>query len=302
MSHLGRAAVLVALVAVSLSACSKERKESISLTNKGVRALQRHDARVAYDYFSKAAQVDPSNEVAHYHLGLVLYHDIGDHAAARKSFERALELDGGDIEALYQLGRLDYETGRPNDAEKRLRAVLDASPEHAGAYYFLGKIAEKQGDLVAADGAYRKAVTLDPGHEAAFHALGSLYEEVGAVEEAVQVYREAIRLNPEDTENRNSLGVILLHQGRAHDAIDLFFAIAELQPSRRDVLFNLGDAFLLAGDDRKAIYYLNRYITGPEGPVDEPAPNEAAARIMVKNIERKLGFVTGEPRAEGQID
>lgn len=299
-SRLPRAATLLlaaVFVLAALGGCSKARKESVSLTNRGVKAFQRHDSRVALDYFKRAAEADPSNEAAHYHLGLVLYHDLGDMEGARKSFQTAMGLDPKDIDAAYQLGRLDYDAGRPGDARKQLEMVLEREPEHAGAWYFMGKLAEDRGDLEQADAAYRKALTYDASHAAAFHSLGLLYESVGAREEAAQVFREAIRLNPDDAESHNTLGVMMLEQGRAEEAISLFYSVAELQPGRRDVLFSLGNSFLHAGDNTKAIYYLQRYVSGVEGAPDDPAPYVPVARIMIDNIQKKLGIVQGEPSA-----
>lgn len=284
-----------ALLTTSVSGCSKARKESIALTNRGVKALQRHDSKVAYDYFKRATLTDPSNEAAYFHLGLVQYHEQGDLEGARASFEKALSLNQSDTDAMYQLGRLDYEAKRPEEAKKQLEAVLARDPEHAGSWYFLGKLAEDRDDLEAANDAYRKAITYDASHAAAFHALGMLYESVGAREEATQVFKEAIRLNPDDAESRNTLGGMLLTQGRTEEAINLFYAAAELQPGRRDVLFNLGNAFLHAGDDTKAVYYLQRYVSGVEGAPDEPAPFLSVARVMIHNIQKKMGIVSGEP-------
>jgi len=86
----------------------------------------------------------------------------GDREVARKAYARALTLDPGHAGALVNLGLLDYEAGRLEDAAARFRAALATRPNHAIAAYNLGIVLEDLGRLTEAADAYAGALRADP--------------------------------------------------------------------------------------------------------------------------------------------
>jgi TolB-like protein/class 3 adenylate cyclase len=155
---------------------------------------------------------------------------------ARRLFERAIELDPGYAPAYIGLGRLDVyaaESGYTNDpdaaltrAEENGRKAL-SSDENAGAHVLLGRIYVFRGDY------------------------GRALDEL----------RRAVEINPSDPEAQSGLADALLWSGDTGAAIEAMRKVARVQPIlREDQYFDLGIAYLIAGQTDDAIATLGRAI------------------------------------------
>src|SRR2546430_8030381 len=73
-----------------------------------------------------------------------------DPAAARKAYERALELDSGHAGAHVNLGRLLHEAGKAAGPAEHYRRALEARPEDSTAAFNLGVALEDMGERAEA--------------------------------------------------------------------------------------------------------------------------------------------------------
>jgi protein O-mannosyl-transferase len=94
---------------------------------------------------------NPASAMAHYNLGTVL-RDQGRLATAVQEWQRALELDPENSDALIQMGTYHAIQGNLNRAEQYYKAALRApsgiaDPDKSMAYYNLGKIYERKGEV-----------------------------------------------------------------------------------------------------------------------------------------------------------
>jgi tetratricopeptide (TPR) repeat protein len=89
-----------------------------------------HRARAAFKQNLESATLNPADASAHYNLGLI-HQTRGELDAARERFERALQIDDGEVDASYQLGRIARQQKRYADAIQNFEHVVARDPAHS---------------------------------------------------------------------------------------------------------------------------------------------------------------------------
>ncbi|MFN2406119.1 MAG: tetratricopeptide repeat protein [Pyrinomonadaceae bacterium] len=89
-----------------------------------------HRAKAAFKQNLESATLNPADASAHYNLGLI-HQSRGELDAARERFERALQIDEGEIDASYQLGRIARQQKRYADAIQNFEHVVARDPAHS---------------------------------------------------------------------------------------------------------------------------------------------------------------------------
>jgi tetratricopeptide (TPR) repeat protein len=123
----------------------------------------------------------------------VAWHQLGDLAAARKSYEHAIKLDKKYADAINNVGTVYY-------AEKKYR----------------GAIAR-----------YKRALELSPDSASIWSNLGTAWYARGKYELMSEAYTRALQLDPEVFEKNNSLGTRMMDRGVA-DKARYHFELARL--------------------------------------------------------------------------
>jgi len=114
--------------------------------------------RQAAVWLNKSLAIRPSS-IAYNCLG-VTFHFQGDLAAAKQSFESAIQTDENFEEAYFNLAKL---TGLgPEQAREPLRKAIQLDPNYWAAHQYLGIVEQKLRDFPAAEYHFRRAVELDP--------------------------------------------------------------------------------------------------------------------------------------------
>lgn len=118
-----------------------------------------------------------------------LLHERGD-ASARAAYEVAIREDDRVDDAYLNLGVLDYEAGRLDEAFACFRECLKANPSHFEGHFNLGHLYVAGGLLKPAEVHYEIARSIRPDEAEVLFALGVLYADLGRITEA----RDALRL------------------------------------------------------------------------------------------------------------
>lgn len=152
------------------------------------------DAARALPFFLRLLEADPQ----HYEglvYGGVIHHEQGDTARARQLLERSVALYPQAFLPHFALGGIYADAGEWDPAVESLeRAVgIDPVPQ---ALYLLGHVLQEMGRPGLAIRRLREAVRRDPGFEQAYHLLGLAYLERGWRQKALEAFRQAQRLNP----------------------------------------------------------------------------------------------------------
>ena len=87
-------------------------------------------AKAAFKQNLESATLNPADASAHYNLGLI-HQGRGELDQARERFERALQIDEGEIDASYQLGRIARQQKRYADAIHSFEHVVTRDPAHS---------------------------------------------------------------------------------------------------------------------------------------------------------------------------
>jgi tetratricopeptide (TPR) repeat protein len=89
-----------------------------------------HRAKADFKQNLESATLNPADASAHYNLGLI-HQSRGELDDARARFERALQIDEGEVDASYQLGRIARQQKRYADAIQNFEHVVARDPAHS---------------------------------------------------------------------------------------------------------------------------------------------------------------------------
>jgi len=154
---------------------------------------------LALDEFQKALQVNPRNADAI--MGMAgVYEHMGRIADAEANFKRAAALRPDYWDGYNSLGWFYYRQGRSADAVAQFRRVVELTPDNAAGYSNLAAALIDLGDaksLPEAEAALTKSIHLSPSY-AAYANLGNLYFNEKRYAEAAQMTRKGLELNDKD--------------------------------------------------------------------------------------------------------
>jgi len=157
----------------------------------------------------------------------------GDFTGAAEEFERALQLEPGNYEALYLFGRSRYAEGMMAEAAGLFGQAHDAQPDEFQA-------------VILREAALR---TLETGSE---------YQEV--VRQAIQAVRRRLELNPDDQRALNLGCGILISAGQVEEGLAMARKLLLLAPNDTSALYNTACAFAHAGKNDEALDLLERRV------------------------------------------
>ena len=181
----------------------------------------------------KAANLDERLPAVHVTLGL-LNATSGKNDLAIAEYQKALDINANDAEAIMNMAAIYERLKHPVEAEAnfkraialrpdywngylslalfynrqnrnpesiaQLKRVIELTPDNATAYSNLGAVYMDIGDAksyAAAEAAFKKSIQLAPKYEA-YTNIGYLYFMQKRYDDAVQAYRQALALNDKD--------------------------------------------------------------------------------------------------------
>ena len=137
----------------------------------------------------------------------------GDGRTAGSNFDRALALEPRNPEALFNRGRLRFDSGDLAGAATDLEAAVAADPTMARARINLAIVRIRQGNLDAAEAQLRAALEIDPGDPRALTNLGEVRRARGDLDEAIVLYRRALASDASYAHAAARLGLVLETRG-----------------------------------------------------------------------------------------
>lgn len=152
----------------------------------------------------KALELAPELSEAHSSRGFALTLK-GDFDGAAREFDRALQIEPANYDALYLFGRSRYAEGKMHEAAELFRRAHEAQPDEFQAASLResalrasdDKVAHDAAKVVAVD-AIRRRLELNPDDQRAMHMGSSVLVAAGHTEEGLQLARQLLRLAPDD--------------------------------------------------------------------------------------------------------
>lgn len=123
----------------------------------------------------------------------------GDAEGARNAFESALLKDSTNADAMINLSNLEIQSGRLDDAGKRMEALLRTDPENVAGLTMLGAIRAVTGKAESATEPLERARALDSKALRPRLMLAEIYLE-RAPQKARAIANEAAKLEPDELE------------------------------------------------------------------------------------------------------
>lgn len=189
----------------------------ITLYNKGIKAQNDRNFKLAENLLKTAILIDPSKREA-YNTLAANYIEANQPRQALLIYEKLLKETPDDINLLIATGNLFYIQKRFDDVVRVLKKVLEIEPDHRDA----------------------------------MANLALSYDSLGKTDEALTAYQKAVMANPLDKDLIFLLGVH--HYNRSHftKAIELFKQVLELSPGEFESTSNIGNAYLSIAEDLRA--------------------------------------------------
>ena len=231
-----------------------------TLSMMGVLAAQSGGLQAAREFAKAAIAERPDHAGYRFNLAHVL-HMAGDPGAAG-GYREALELDPLHIPSLVNLGSLQLDLGRPQEAKDCFTAAAQADAKSVSAVEGLGLACQRQGQVSAAIEAFQRALSLDPASGVAQANLGGLLLEAGRHEDAVRQLRAALAAIPARADLHTNLGVALIATGQLRPGLAELETALRLQPSYSRALGMKGLALAENGEAESAaaIFDYDRFL------------------------------------------
>jgi Tfp pilus assembly protein PilF len=148
-------------------------------------------------YFEASCACNPASAHARSGLGEAKL-GAGDEEGGRAELERAIALDPGLPDPVYNLALLAFKRGQTARAEELARRALSLDAGSSDAWVLLALAVQKRGARAEAEAALRRALALLPWNAPAELDLGRLLLEEGRAPEAAAHLRRFVELAPGD--------------------------------------------------------------------------------------------------------
>lgn len=168
---------------------------------------------------------------------------LGDPAGARAAYGEALALEPANPDLLYNLAKLDMDSGRPAAAAELLRRAVAIRPNPS---YFknLGVCCLDLEEARAAVAAFEQASRLAPADPVPLSYVGAAWQQAGDLAQAEAAHARALALQPGNPEILNNLGSTRLLQRRLDEAEAAFRQAIAVQPDYAEAHYGLAWALL----------------------------------------------------------
>jgi len=152
-------------------------------------------------------QREPSNALAHYHLGFA-YGLLGEHRQELSEYQRAVNLGLEDWQLFLNLGLLYLENGQLRDATEVLRLATLLAPDRPETHFNLALAYERRGMPERAEQEVLVSLQIDPDQPDAHNTLGAIFAEEGKYRRASQEWTELVQANPDYAPARANLDIL----------------------------------------------------------------------------------------------
>ncbi|HKI85346.1 MAG TPA: tetratricopeptide repeat protein, partial [Thermoanaerobaculia bacterium] len=224
------------------SPSGKEESSPEIHNNLGRLYLQKGKVDDAKKEFEKALELDPNNSDAMLNLAST-YNVKGQTADAEQLIKRALQVNPNSVPALSALAELKRDEGKLDESIRLFKEALAIDNSQPSTYIGYGDVLQRAHRFKEAEKAFHDALGLNPDSFKAYYDLGVTLSNQGHLDEAIKQYRKALKINPHDPEAAkalNNLGAIALSRGDTDQAAGYF------QKAVKESRINLESRFNLA--------------------------------------------------------
>jgi tetratricopeptide (TPR) repeat protein len=151
-------------------------------------------------------------------------------AAARRAFDRALELDRNSVDALAGLLALDVPARRVPEARTRIESRLADRPTDSALLILAAHTYAAASDAPKAEEVLRRAIDSDPTRLEPYAMLGQLYVGQNRLDEARKEFDELSKREANSIGAHTMVGTILHIQNKVAEARDRYRRVLAIDP------------------------------------------------------------------------
>jgi len=157
--------------------------------------------------FTAARDLDPNNPAPYLYLaGLATAENKLDEA--QQLYERALNLEGANLNALTGLTNLYVARRQFDQAHARIDQAIAARPNTPELHHLKATVHGAQQDGAGAEAQLRRALQIDPNYLPAIRTLGTLYINTRRHDDAIAEYKKVLQTRPEDAPSFLMIGMV----------------------------------------------------------------------------------------------
>ena len=182
----------------------------------------------------------------------VQYFQSGNLRRAERCCREVLEANPSDFEGRHLLGVIAFQKGKPKEAAKLLKQVVDGGSNDPGHLANYARALAATGQPDEAVRIYDRSLALDPGNGGAWNDRGNILFKNSQLSEAERSYRQAIEQTAHDPKAYVNLARLLMAQGRNNEALGVCQSAVSCAPGLAAAHNALGNALLATGDTKGA--------------------------------------------------
>jgi serine/threonine-protein kinase len=236
---------------------------------------------------TEAARLDDHLASAYVTLGKI-HEDAGKHELAVQEFQKALDLDRRNADALDGMAHAFENAGRLKEAEEAFQKAVALRQDSWVGYNSLALFYDRQNRFEEGIEQLKRAIQLTPDNSQLYLNLGAFYLDRGDVKfrpEAEQALQKSIELTPSYPAYAN-LGSLYCDEKRYWDCATATKKALEINDSNYLVWGNLVIAYQWLGDKSSLAAAEEQTIRSLEQAIKDK-PQDALAHSMVANLYAK---------------
>jgi len=214
---------------------------------------------LAMDDIKRALKIDSTSSVYHAYKGEISYMQREPESAVQ-SFERALELDPKNTDALLKMAEIKLLLRQYQDCFDMANAALRVNDQLFMAYYIKGYAHYELGDSNLFVSSVQTALELNPDFFDGYTMLGAFYASLNS-DLALDYYNSALAVRPDDDEALYGKAIYLQNQKRYEEAMELYEYMVSVDDQNTLAWYNQGYIALeINNDPETATAYFERAI------------------------------------------
>lgn len=245
--------------------------------------FQKGDLQGAEKLLKEVLQKDPKSMKALLLLVNVL-DTQGDKQKLKETYERILSLEPGNETVIYNLGVLEYETGRWAKSIPYFEKYQKTHPNDPQVHEFLFDLYKKEKKDQLALKTAQALISLKPDNVDPYKYVFEYAHSQGDYQQVLPILEKGVKAHPGDTELRQFFVFALLKTGKEDVAMEQLGLIAREKPKDVGVLLQLAKLQEKQGKHTQA---LDTYEKILEIRPDHSEAKEARTALMLREAEIK---------------
>jgi tetratricopeptide (TPR) repeat protein len=270
------------LLAVFFTACSSSPEELAARhTRRGDEYLRNGKFKEAVIEYKNAVKAEPENASLRLKLaGAAL--SAKDVRTAYQEYQKTVELDPQNFEAMGKLGEIYVLSGKTVEASRIADTLVKRRPQSPEGYILRSGLAVRAGRVDEGIAHLKKAIELDPNAVKPILTVGNLYVLKRDRRNAKEWYDKALAVAPDSAEVHVARGNFLFASGMREEGEREYRKAIELSEKKEDIRIVLAEQFLYQGRVEDSEKELNALID--DG-------NSQKARKVLAEIKLERGKV-----------